>query len=227
MNKVIKKISRVLEYVLLRFKVRCFREFNKKVLLDHFDLGILEINKKKIEPYYTQYVKHVSSPEMAASLELAGSIYTICRTNQYTKLLDMGSGLSSFILRLYAQETAGVKVYSVDDDAAWLEKTMHYLKEQGLETENMYTLEEFIKLEECGFDCILHDLNFVEVRINYVELVINAAKQNGLIIMDDVHKPDYPYALLEKLDGMPVHKFNLKPITLDIYGRYAFAVLKK
>lgn len=227
MNKLIKKIGRRLEYSILQSKVRDFREFNTKVLLDRFDLSFLEANKNKIKPFYTDYVNNISSANMAASLELAASIYTICHLNSYSKLLDMGSGLSSFIFRLYAQETPGVKVYTVDDDAEWLEKTKHFLSRYGLETENMFTLEDFIKLEETGFDYILHDLNFVEVRINYLELVINAAKRNGLIIMDDVHKPDYQHALLKKLERMQVRNYNLKPITIDLYGRYAFAVQKK
>lgn len=180
-----------------------------------------------LKPYYTEYVQQVSSPAMAASLELAAFMYSICKVTRYTKLLDMGSGLSSFVFRLYAKETPGVKVFSVDDDAAWLEKTKSYLRQNQLDTENMYTLQNFIDLKESGFDCILHDMNFVEVRINYVTLVIEVAKQNGIIIMDDVHKPDYRYALLKKLKNMAVDTFTVKPLTLDSYGRFAFAVLKK
>ena len=119
-----------------------------------------------------------------------------------------------------------MKVYSVDDDAAWLEKTKSYLRLHELGTDNMFTLQEFVNMKDSEFDCILHDMNFVEVRINYVELVVERLSKNGLVIMDDVHKPDYRLALLEKLSGMNVSTYTVKPVTLDSYGRYAFAVIK-
>ena len=224
---MIERINRKLKFLILEFRVQSFNEFKKELSLNQISAFSLEENAKKIKPYYSEYVQHVSSPEMAASLELATFMYTLCKTKHYTKLLDVGSGLSSFIFRLYAKETPGVRVYSVDDDAAWLEKTKGYLKQHDLNIDNMLTLQQFINSKESGFDCILHDMNFVEVRIQYVDLVLQAAKQNGLIIMDDVHKPDYRFALLKKLKGTIHEKFTLKNVTLDSFGRFAFAVLKK
>ncbi|MEO7989465.1 MAG: methyltransferase domain-containing protein [Chryseolinea sp.] len=224
---MIERINRRLKFLILQFRVQSYDTFKTTLSLNQLTSRQLEENSKKIKPYYTEYVQNVSSPEMAASLELAAFMYTLCKTKHYTKLLDMGSGLSSFIFRLYAKETPGVKVYSVDDDVAWLEKTKDYLNQHDLNTDNMVTLQQFIDLKESGFDCILHDMNFVEVRIQYVDLVLQAAKQNGLVIMDDVHKPDYRYALLKKLKGMALEKFTLKDVTLDSFGRFAFAVLKK
>jgi len=224
---MIDRIIQKLEFLFLQWRVNSIDQFKKIGSFDQLESRILEQHKGQIRPYYERYVKNVSRADMAASLELATFMYTLCKVKRYTKLLDMGSGLSSFVFRLYAKETPGVEVYSVDDDAAWLEKTKDYLKQHQLDSKNMFTLGQFTALEESGFDCILHDMNFVEVRINYVELVVNAAKKNGLIIMDDVHKPDYRYALLKKLKSMSVDTFTLKPLTLDSYGRFAFAVLKK
>lgn len=227
MNSIIKRINRALKFKLLQLKVKDFVDFNREVLLNKLEQHLLESNKKKLEPHYAEYVQNVSSPAMAASLELAAYLYTLCTIKRYTKLLDMGSGLSSFVFRLYAKENPEAVVYSVDDDGAWLEKTKTYLKRYQLNTENMYTLQEFIDANISGFDCILHDMNFVEVRIKYVDFVIKCVSQNGIVIMDDVHKPDYRYALLEKLKGLNLVTYTLKPNTVDSYGRYAFAVLKK
>ncbi len=224
---MIGRFIRKLKFISLQFSVRTFAQFQNIKPFDQLDLKVIEQNKEMLRPYYQQYVRNISSAEMATSLELASFMFSICKINQFVKLLDMGSGLSSFIFRLYAKETPGVKVYSIDDDAAWLEKTKCYLIQHDLNTDNMFTLQQFIDLEESGFDCLLHDMNFVEIRIQYVDLILQATKQNGLIIMDDVHKPDYRYALLKKLKGKTFEKFTLKDVTLDSFGRFAFAVLKK
>lgn len=190
------------------------------------DQKMFERAKKIIEPAYMTYVREVSSPNMATSLELAALQYAICKANSYTKLLDMGSGLSSFVFRLYAKENPGVTVFSVDDDEAWLQKTKLFLIEHGLNTDNILLLDEFLKSKENEFDFILHDLNFVEVRINFVELMLRTAQRNGLLIFDDVHKPDYLFSLLSILKKEPVHIYDLKPVTIDSFGRYALAVVK-
>ena len=186
----------------------------------------MEQNKEMLRPYYEQYVQKVSRADMATSLELAAFMFTICKLNRYTKVLDLGSGLSSFVFRLYAMENPGVNVFSVDDDAAWLEKTKDFLHQHRLSTENIFTLEKFLKLNETNFDCILHDLNFVEVRINYVDSIMKILKQEGIVIFDDVHKPDYLFALLTKMKKTNVKMYSLKPITIDSYGRFSLAVIK-
>ncbi len=224
---MIGRIARKIRFISLQSSVRGFGELQKVKPFDQLTLKVIEKNKEMLRPYYDQYVRDISSADMAASLELASSMFTICKVNQYKKLLDMGSGLSSFVFRLYAKETPGVTVYSVDDDAAWLEKTKDFLTQHKVGIEKMYTLEQFLKSGESGFDCILHDLNFVEVRINYVEKLMNIVKPDGLIIFDDVHKPDYLFALLSKLKSIPSKIFTVKPVTNDRYGRFALAVVKE
>lgn len=223
---MIDRILQKIKFLSLQSNVGSFDQFKKIAKVDQIDSKTFEQNKEMIRPYYEYYVREVSRADMAASLELAAFMYTLCKLNHYTKLLDMGSGLSSFIFRLYAKETTGVTVYSVDDDSAWLEKTKDFLRLHQLNTENIFTLDQFLKSTENGFDCILHDLNFVEVRINYVERMMEITRKNGVVIFDDVHKPDYLFALLTKLKGRSDKAYDLKPITLDTYKRFALAVVK-
>lgn len=224
---MIKRIVRKVENKILRTGIRSFDEFKKLKQFVQLDLKTLEQNNNKLTPFYSQYVNEVSRPDMAASLELAAFQYTICKMNQYRKVLDMGSGFSSFVFRLYAKETPGVHVFSVDDDEAWLEKTKKFLRQHELETENMIMLNQFLKSNESGFDCILHDLNFVEVRINYLTQIVALIKKSGVIILDDVHKPDYLHEVLVKLKNIKAKTYFLKPVTLDRYGRYSLALIKE
>lgn len=222
LNRVIQKIK----FLSLRVGVGSFDQLKKIGPFDQLNSDAIRQNKEKLKPYYEQYVKEVSRADMAASLELAAFMYTVCQINQYTKLLDMGSGLSSFVFRLYAKENPEATVYSVDDNAAWLEKTKDYLRQHQLAIDNIFTLDKFLKSKEEGFDCVLHDLNFVEVRINYIEHLMRVTKQHGLIILDDVHKPDYLLSILMKMQKLNVKMYDLKPMTFDSYGRYSLAVMK-
>lgn len=223
---MIDRVLRKIEFLSLQSGVSSFSQFKKIAKYNQLDLKIIEQNKEMLRPYYEYYVEEVSLANMAASLELAAFMYTFCTLNHPAKLLDMGSGFSSFVFRLYAKENPNVQVFSVDDDAVWLEKTKDFLALHQLNTEDFYTLNQFLKTTETEFDCILLDLNFVEVRINYVERMLEIAKSNGIIIFDDVHKPDYLFELLVKLKDKNIKAFDLKPITLDQYKRFALAIIK-
>ena len=221
------RIVNRLRSIVLEVRIGTFDQFRRIKPFDKLNKETLEKNSQKLLPYYKEYIRDVSRPDMAASLELAVFMYTVCKLNGYSKLLDMGSGFSSFVFRLYASETPGVRVYTVDDDAAWLEKTRQFLQQHKLDVKNIFELKEFLSLRESDFDCILHDLNFVEARINHVDLLMQIAKHNGMVIFDDAHKPDYRVALLSKLKGSSAKLYDLKPVTRDGYGRFSLAAIKK
>ncbi|MBX2942952.1 MAG: hypothetical protein KF860_11445 [Cyclobacteriaceae bacterium] len=224
---MIDKILNKIKFLLLKRDIGSYNKFKDRKPFDQLTTTMIDQNKELLRPYYEQYIKEVSRADMAASLELAAFMYTICKINQYTRLLDMGSGLSSFVFRLYANENPRVMVYSVDDDTAWLEKTKDFLRQHKLGVDNILTLDQFLKSEEQGFECILHDLNFIEVRINYVDRMMKIVKSGGLLIFDDVHKPDYFFALLTKVKNIQSKVFSLHPVTHDSFGRFALAVVKE
>lgn len=179
--------------------------------------------REELRPAYERYVKDVSRADMAASLELGAALLALCRTHRWKKLLDLGSGFSSYVFRLYARESSGVEVYSVDDDAEWLKRTMSYLAANELSTEHLMHLDDFLSQGNNSFDCILHDLNFVEVRVKYVQHVLERLSPEGLLIFDDVHKTDYRIDLMKQLRSQGGNMYSLKPITLDRFGRFSFA----
>ncbi|MCE7863101.1 MAG: hypothetical protein DYG99_06115 [Bacteroidetes bacterium CHB5] len=220
---MLNRIARKMSFQILKSKILPYPKLEEQFLLTPTEI---DRASKILKPYYDYYIAHVSKADMAMSLELAALVYALCVKKELKNLLDLGSGFSSFVYRLYASTHSGVRVVSVDDDAQWLEKTRMYLHEQNLSDTRLITLEQFLEEPISGFDCVLHDLNFVEVRINYLPQVLAATAHAGVLILDDVHKPDYLHQVLKKLKHESVTVYNLKPATLDSFNRFALAVLK-
>lgn len=223
---MIQRIVRKLRTLVRRSAVGSYNQFVSRLEpAGKLDLEAISSCREELRETYEQYVGKVSPANMAASLELGSFLLAVCRAKRYSKVLDLGSGLSSFVFHCYADETPGVTVFSVDDDEAWLAKTIGFLKMKGVDTTNMMSLSQFHSLNENGFDCILHDLNFVEVRINQVSEVLALVKPGGLVVFDDVHKADYRAELLDKLAGEKGTVYSLKPVTEDRFGRYSMGYL--
>ncbi len=220
-NRVINKLD---------FKRLSISVKSEKKLIDLFDLqqliSVRDVAMKSLEIDHAGYVKTISSSNMAASLELSALFYSICELKRSNKILDLGSGFSSFVSRFYSQENKDVSCYSVDDDKTWLMRTVDYLNEKQVDSSNCFVLDQFISSDESEFDTILLDLNYVEVRRNFIGLTIERCKKGGLILFDDVHKADYRYDVLKQA-GSLITLYDIRSLTLDQFGRYAFLGVKK
>jgi len=180
----------------------------------------------KFKSIHNIYTSEVSSDTMAASLEACASLYSFCILYQPKYLLDMGSGISSLVLRIYQKEKdPDCVVYSVDDDEKWLEKTVDFLDKNNVNTENIFALSHYQNLPNLKFDLIFHDLNFVEERIKHVQSLIDRSSRNTIFIFDDVHKPRYYTNLMKILVANKLIIKNLKEFSKDKFGR--FAILAK
>jgi predicted O-methyltransferase YrrM len=181
---------------------------------------------EKIKREHADYVQKVSSPEMAMSLELALFLLRYCLAHQPKHLLDLGSGFSSYVFRLYREAIGDeVIVYSVDDHAEWLEKTRHYLENAELNTEHLYELTALQGQHLDGyFDLVLLDLNFVEVRKDYIAYSAQVTAKNGIVIIDDVHKVEFLREVKRHAAILQSGLRNIRKQTLDTFGRFAIVL---
>jgi len=149
MINFLKRIINRLEFEWLKLRIASLDRLQKK-------LGISFANSLalRFENQHKYYVSNISRADMAASFELSSLTFQLCLNVKPKKMLDMGSGFSSYVLRTYADESTESKVYSVDDDSAWLEKTRNYLRDSKVNTENLLTLDNFIQSNEKDFDFI-------------------------------------------------------------------------
>jgi predicted O-methyltransferase YrrM len=179
-----------------------------------------KLNELKDE--HLTYTSKISSPEMALSFELTRFIYRLSKAYRPKKVLDLGSGFSSFVLRKYAKDNLEVEVFSVDDDEEWLQKTKNYLTTHDLSTRNLFSLDEFIAEPRRGkFDLILLDLNFVEKRKNYLVFALQLLNEKGVLIFDDAHKVEYLREVKIATKNEAGTLFSVRKQTLDEFGRFS------
>lgn len=179
-------------------------------------------NSDILAQVFEEYTSDVSSASMAASPEILSILYSICEILKPKKVLDMGSGISSYVFRLYQKKSSNdCIVYSIDDDEAWLKKTEAFLENHSLNTENLMTLEDFKQISHPVFDLIFHDLNFVEERIKHIDFLVDIISPEGAIIFDDVHKINYFKNLTKILRRRNLHIKSLKKESLDNFRRFA------
>jgi predicted O-methyltransferase YrrM len=178
--------------------------------------------REDLAPMHEKYVTDVSTPEMAASLEVSVLLDHLCRATRPKAILDLGSGFSSFVLRRYAQQIADVTVFSVDDHGGWLGKTETYLNDHDLPTDHLVELDEFdFEAHHGGVDLVFHDLGSMEVRKETLPAVLETPRSDGLIVLDDFHKGHYRQYVHSTLAGVTYDLYELRDLTEDEFGRFA------
>jgi len=183
--------------------------------------------KEEIVRKHAVYIREVSSADMAISLELAIFLLSYCLWKQPKNLLDLGAGFSSYVFRLYREAVGNfVVVYSVDDHVEWMCKTQHYLESAGLNAEHIYLLSELQgQVLDGHFDLVLLDLNYVDVRRDYISYAGQLLSANGAVIVDDVHKVQFLREVKRVAAAEKLCLFNIKKTTVDEFGR--FSILMK
>jgi predicted O-methyltransferase YrrM len=176
---------------------------------------------------YEEYLSLVGGYGHPVSFETAQYMYNWCVRNSPTKILDMGSGFSSFVFREYFKhfQPAGY-VMSVDTDLQWLNVTKNFLNNNKLYFGDLFLLDDFI-IEPGTYDFVFHDIASADRRNELMPLAISALKSGGIIIFDDMqHLPHYHSALAYS-DAMGVITTSLESITKDKIGRWALEGKKK
>jgi predicted O-methyltransferase YrrM len=194
--------------------------------------AMVERSRRELEPYYSEYVTTISIPVMAISLELAAFLDVMCMAHTPRRLLDLGSGFSSFVLRRYAgRDGAAVEVQSVDHAAEWLATTARYLERCGLGTSGLSTWSEFRSREHAPFDLILHDLggpgdDHIGYRVAVLPEVLDLLAPGGVLVLDDAHIPALGPAARRLLHARGCRYWSLKRFVQDHLGRWALLAAK-
>lgn len=179
-------------------------------------------HEERLKAAYGSYVKQISTEDMAASLKASSFLYILASITHPSRILDLGSGFSSFVFRLYSKEcNHGVEVFSVDDNEEWLVKTRSFLHSQGIEGMNLFHWQEFRQGNHVGFDLIFHDLGSMELRAETLPEVLSLCRLDGLIVLDDMHSEYYRPLALKTVRKTGFHLCSVRKYTLDKFGRFS------
>lgn len=190
----------------------------------------LSINaQKKIEPYYKQYISTISPKLWSISFELSMFLMVLCNILKPKKILDYGSGFSSFVFRFY-MSNASLKpiVWSVDTSPKWLEQTRRFLDANNLSIENLTTWEEFREKDVGTFDLMLHDFGYTPaIRMKGLKELITLASSTGVIVIDDINIPGYETYVKLISKKFDLNFYSLKLFTIDEFGRFSWLLSRK
>jgi predicted O-methyltransferase YrrM len=179
--------------------------------------------RQKILSYYHEYISEISSEIMASSLELSIFLLFICDIAQPKKILDLGSGFSSFLFRFHALNAPEKPlICSVDDSEEWLIKTAGFLTTHHLPATNLMTWDEFSGHDMGPFDFIFYDLGPFEFRKDSLNPVLEKLTgAHGIVILDDMHSADYGLFVKRSLKGTRFEDYDTGFYTRDHYSRYS------
>lgn len=172
-----------------------------------------------LRPAYDDYVRNVSNVEWVVSLQTATYLYHLCRATRPARLLDTGSGFSSFVFRLYAAKAEAVTVVSTDDGEEWLDRTRAFLRQRGLTTDGLVAWPPE-DLAAGRFDLVFHDLAHGAVRVGTMPLVLRSVRRGGgVVVLDDAHH--YGERIFADGRAAGLDLYSLRAHTVDALGRYA------
>jgi predicted O-methyltransferase YrrM len=178
---------------------------------------------KSLEHAYRRYISSVSLAAYAISLPLARYVHALAHERRPRRVLDLGSGFSSYVLRRYAAEQDfEVDAWSVDHDPVWLERTQRFLEAEGLPAGQLTTWNE----RPAGrFDLVLHDLHTVASRLDTLDEALAVVAPGGAIVLDDMDVPDYREHAARVLEQRGIAYIDASEATLDKRGRFSWLVL--
>lgn len=189
----------------------------------------MDLAALRLRPAYDLYIQSVSTAEMAVSWESACFLYAVAALRQPQRLLDLGSGFSSYVLRAYAaQAQHPAEVTSVDDNRHWLTQTAQFLTSQGLPADRLWAWDEFRQQPtRPGFDLVFHDLGTMSTRAAALPHVLQCVSAAGALILDDMHKVEYHATAHQTVpqDGWTL--LSARRHTLDGLGRFSEVALRR
>lgn len=174
-----------------------------------------------LRPTHQLYTTTVSTPGMAMSLETGAVLFHIAELTDAKRLVDFGSGLSSYVFRHYAEFRPDVTVISVDDSADWLTRTGTFLQQCGLDRGE---LVEWSSFDPTGIDAdlVFHDLAMGALREEAMPIAAASLAQTGIIVFDDMQHEGHRAAAEQVCAAAGLKMRDLKQ-TYDGIGRWARA----
>jgi len=201
----------------------------KRILSLENNLKKKSPNDLEIKKYYDKYVSEISTSGMAISLESSLTILSLLEYFKPKSILDLGSGFSSFLFRLYKKNAQyRVNIISVDHDIQWIQKSRIFLSYFKLDDENFILSDNFFQSKDKNknFDFILNDFSSGSYRDKITRLIPNFTNSNSCMVFDDMQNYKHKKAVMRVIMQNNYRYVDLKNYTFDFKNRYQWLVIK-
>jgi len=180
------------------------------------DRDIMGMYSKEIGLAYKKYVREISPRWMAASIECCVFLMLMCKDINPKKVLDLGSGFSSYALRHYKEKyNKDMVVWSVDSSIKWLLKSKKFIVDFGLNADHFYTWEDVEYAPE-RFDLVFMDIDSTRHRPPYLKHVIeNFITPESFILLDDMHENAFVNKVKIIMKDYVYRNVDVEKYTLD------------
>jgi predicted O-methyltransferase YrrM len=172
-------------------------------------------------PRYKDYCMTVSRRGMAASIETVAYMWWLCDQIEAVRVLDMGSGFSSYVLRCYqAKADHAVEVVSVDDSPEWLARTRDWLTRCDLPADGLVWAPDWRDGTDT-YDLVFYDYAGGPARIEWMWDAAKRLNPGGVLLFDDAQHPGHHFEMARVATANNLHLFDVYGVTVDDSGRYA------
>lgn len=143
-----------------------------------------------------------------------------CERVQAMRVLELGSGFSTWALRSWQVHHPETEIWTIDDEHRWLETTRSEIAGYGWNLEHIMHLDELLATScDHAFDVVFVDLDNMRTRLFYAPRIVAWTKPGGIIVFDDWHMPDYRAQMREYMAGRGIAIIE-EDATRDPHGRY-------
>jgi predicted O-methyltransferase YrrM len=177
--------------------------------------------RAELAPIRHEYFSTVSMESMALSLESAALVMVLCRALQPKRVVDLGSGFSSLVIRRAAPDA---QLFSVDHSSWWLDATRQFLEANDVDSAGLCTWDEFRASGETDFDLVIHDIGSTfTLRGEVLPDVVQLPRPGGWLLIDDLQVAQYRAKVKSAVQsGFEVYRLSQE--TMDWHRRYAWLV---
>lgn len=179
---------------------------------------LMPYGERLFEPW-NEYGDTVSPHNMTMSVWTAALLWWLCDETKATRVCDLGSGFSSYVLRRYA-EGKSVEVVSVDDDDEWLARTGSFLTGHDMDDGALVAFSEWRDASD-KFDVILHDLAGGYVREATMRTAVGRLNPGGAVIFDDAQNRSHHKHIAHVCAAADLVLLDVWEATLDAIDRFA------
>jgi predicted O-methyltransferase YrrM len=179
----------------------------------------------ELRPQYDRYVTEISNWEWAVAWPTVKALIALCDQLKPHRILDLGSGFSTFVFADWARRRGEeIEIVSVDDSPDWLAKTRAYLDAQGLAA-HVVGIEELTTLSASAFDLVFDDIGRSEDRAKVIEPIQRLAAPGAVVLLDDMNVRGYRREVRDKLTAAKWKLYSIRPYTIDAKGRFAMLTI--